>query len=1125
MTMLLSGHRTLLKKWLSIVMLLVIPVMVYAEDVRDKRVSLSLKNVSLKQFFDTIKEQSGADFIYTQSDARHVEPITVTAQNEPLGTLLDRVFKDTGLEYTHEGNIITVRYRRPATATVMKTPVKESVPKVAIQGVVRDPAGEVLPGVNVWVTGTKIGASTDADGRYRVIVPDSGQTIVLRFTCIGMHEENITYKGDTQINLRMTSSDKMLQEAEVVATGMFVRNAETFTGAVSTFNQEQLKSMGNRNVLSSLKNIDPSFVINESVDFGSDPNKMPDIQLRGQNNLPDLEGEYKTSPNQPLFILDGFEATIEKIYDLDMNLVKSVTLLKDAAAKAIYGSKAANGVVVIETVQPEAGRLNITYTGSVDLTVADLTSYNLCNAAEKLQAELFAGKYTSDNAFTQAGLNSDYNELYKEIARGVDTYWMAQPLRVGVGHKHTLFLDGGDDAMRYSASIGYNNVAGVMKGSDRTTISGSVTLSYRYKTLSFRNQLSIDDNSAKNSPYGDFSEYSRMNPYWRINNTDGSLIKQYNISAYNPLYNAGLNSKDESSYTTITENFYAEWEAVKNLRFRARFGLTKTSNGTDVFVPASHTDYANISTTSSEYLQRGEYTQSHGKALALSADVGVAYALEVKKHLLYSNVSWTIDQSKNESTSLRVVGFPSDKMDYISFGSMFPSGSKPGGDESTTRSTGFVASFNYSFDNRYLADFSYRLSGSSQFGAKERWGHFWSAGLGWNIHKEAFMQDVKWIDLWKIRASIGYTGSQNFSSYNAIATYKYITDKTYNGDLGAVLIGLANENLKWQQQYDRNIGIDLSLFKRLSIRADYYFATTTNLLTDISLAPSAGFSTYKENMGETENKGVELSLNYRVFNHTPSRTYVNLFANIAHNTNKISKISDALKEINDAQDAVKNEYAGTEAEKALQRRPSTRFEEGQSLSAIWAVRSAGIDPVTGREVFIKKDGTTTYEWSTDDQVVCGDSQPKVNGNVGVSTSFYGFDLNLTFTYKLGGQLYNSTLVEKVENVDVYNWNVDKRVLYDRWNTPGVPAKFKSISDVSTTKPTSRFVEDYNELVLSAVSFGYDFSHLKFIARSACQYLKLSFNMNDVFWLSTVKREQGLSYPRANAFSFSLQARF
>ena len=1090
----------------------------------EKRVTLNLKSVSVKTFFEEMHKQTRLNFVYNTEQTKTLKPITIQVKDETVHRVLTRVLEGTGFIYNIDGDIITIR-KKPEPRKLTEPEVSESVPKTfRVQGIVYDSRREPIPGANIWLKGTKVGTATDVNGHYTLDIPEMEKP-VLQFTFLGMNPHEVHYKGQPTLNVTLQDNTTQLKEVEVVATGMFTRKAESFTGAVTTFKADQLKNVGNQNLISSLKNLDPSFVINESIDFGSDPNKLPDMTLRGQSSVPDLKGEYKTAPNQPLFILDGFETTVEKVYDLDMNLVASVTLLKDAAAKAIYGSKAANGVVVIETIQPEKGRLRVSYTGSVDLTAADLSTYNLCNAAEKLQAEVLAGKYSSTNAYTQAQLTEQYNELYKEVVRGVDSYWMSQPLRLGVGHKHSLYLDGGDDAMRYSANLSYNNIAGVMKGSDRTTISGNIVLAYRYKTLSFRNSLSIDSNKAKNSPYGDFSDYSRMNPYWRIHNEDNTLIKQYSTTAYNPLYNAELNSKDESNYTTITENFYGEWEAVKNLRFRARFGMTKRSNGADKFTPASHTKYASILPSSSEYLQRGEYVQANGKSLAISADVGAAYSIDINDHLLYANVSYNVEQSSSESTSVTAVGFPSDKMDYISFGNAYQSGSKPSGSESSDRSIGVVGSVNYSYASRYLLDLSYRLNGSSQFGSKERWGHFWSVGIGWNIHHEPFMRNVRWIDFMKLRASIGYTGSQNFNSYQSISTYTYVTDKTYNGDMGAMLLGLANDNLKWQQQYDRNAGIDLSLFKRLSIRADFYLATTTNLLTDVSLAPSTGFSTYKENMGETQNKGIELGVNYRVWTHTPTRSSLNFFVNLAHNTNKISKISDALKKVNEQQDADKNSNNTSEEAKALMRKPSTRFEEGQSLTAIWAVPSMGIDPVTGKEVFVKKDGTTTYEWNTDDQIVCGDTSPKINGNIGTNFAFHGFDVNLAFTYRLGGQTYNSTLVEKIENVDVDNWNVDKRVLTDRWNTPGVPAKYKSISDKSTTKPTSRFVEDYNEFVFSAINIGYDFSQLKFMQRCLLQYLKLTFNMNDIGWLSTVKKEQGLSYPRARTFSFSLQARF
>jgi hypothetical protein len=293
------------------------------------------------------------------------------------------------------------------------------------------------------------------------------------------------------------------------------------------------------------------------------------------------------------------------------------------------------------------------------------------------------------------------------------------------------------------------------------------------------------------------------------------------------------------------------------------------------------------------------------------------------------------------------------------------------------------------------------------------------------------------------------------------------------------------------------------------------------LLTDVTLPPSTGFATYRENLGETENKGFEIATNQRIWTNPASGAYFNLFINIAHNSNKIAKISNALKELNKQRDAEKEESG---SDKAVQRTPSYRYEEGQSITAIWAVPSRGIDPITGREVYIKKDGTTTFEWRADDQVVCGDATPKYWGNAGFNLAYKGFEVNMSFSYRFGGQAYNSTLVDKVENADVLNWNVDRRVLTDRWNTPGVPAKFKSISDVSVTKPTSRFVEDLDEFVFSSINLGYDFSKLSFVKKRFFDYCKLTFHVNDIAWISSVKREQGLSYPRARVFSFGLQCR-
>ncbi|MBP5388671.1 MAG: SusC/RagA family TonB-linked outer membrane protein [Prevotella sp.] len=1010
-----------------------------------------------------------------------------------------------------------------SAAVAAKSVSQSSGAQMTITGKVTDEQGEPLPGATIVMKGNvQVNSVTNDVGNFQITLP-KGAVVVVSF--VGMVTKEI--KVDKQKHLQIVLSDNVaqLKGVEVVGNGMFMRRSETFTGSAATFTGEQLRLNGSVNALQSLKNLDPSFVINESVDMGSNPNTMPDVQFRGQSSI-DLKGDYETSPNLPLFILNGFETSLEKIVDMDMNLIQSITILKDAAAKAIYGSKAANGVVVVETVQPKQGKLRVSYNGSLELTVPDLNSYHLTDAEGKLQAELLAGKYTNaSNAHSQAELTAQYNEIYKEVARGVDSYWMSQPLRTGVGQRHSLMFDGGDSAMLYSASLSYINNVGVMKGSNRRTISGNLTLSYRVKNLIFRNLLTIDDNKGKESPYGSFSQYSRMNPYWRIHDNDGQLVERYSNGTWNPLYDAGLKSKNESVYTLITENFYTEWNLFENLKLTGRVGLTIRKDKSDVFTPASNSQYASILPSSEEYLNRGSYAQGHGQSNQINADLGLNYSITKGRHMLFTNLQYSVEQTKSETESFYAIGFPSDRMDFISFGNGYAVGGKPGGSESTTRSIGIIGAANYSYADRYLADFSYRLNASSMFGSKNKWGSFWSAGIGWNLHHEAWLKGNKILNYLKVRASIGRTGSQNFNSYQALSTYSYITDRTYNGDMGVVLMALANPNLKWQRQLERTVGFDITLFNRLSGRFEYYNNLTDNLLTDVTLAPSSGFSSFKENLGETVNKGYELTLNYRLLTLPQSRTTVNLFFNVAHNTNKISKISNALKAYNEAQDAAKDEYAGTEEGKAEQRKVSTRYEEGQSMTAIWAVRSAGIDPTTGQEVFIKKDGTTTFEWSSTDQVVCGDSQPKYQGNFGLSARWRNFDANCSFSYKWGGQTYNSTLVDKVENVDVLNWNVDERVLTERWNTPGQVAKFKSIMDTSTTKPTSRFVEDYNELAFSVITIGYDFSSLPIIKKSPLEYLKLTATMNDVGWLSTVKKEWGLSYPRARTFSFTLSARF
>ncbi|MBR1800868.1 MAG: SusC/RagA family TonB-linked outer membrane protein [Bacteroidaceae bacterium] len=1005
----------------------------------------------------------------------------------------------------------------PMTGVTPQRPATIAADQLLLTGVVKDTQGETLPGANIRVRETKAGAVADADGKFTMAVP-KGLAITVDFSYVGMKTQTKRYDGKRNYTNQVIVLSESGEMEEVVVTGLFDYKSSTFTGSAVSYSQEDLKMVGNSNVLKIVQSLDPSFVVDMNSVMGSNPNYMADITIRGNASFAGLQGEYSGNPNAPLFILDGFEATQQQIFDLDINRIKSVTILKDGAAKAIYGSKASNGVIVVETILPEAGRLRITYTGDVNVEVPDLTSYDLCNAEEKLQVEKNAGRYTATAPYYQALLDEQYNRTATDIARGVDTYWLSQPLRSGVGHKHTTYIEGGTEEMRYAANLMYNNVGGVMKKSDRTTIQGNVNLSYRYKQWMFRNSLSVTGNRADDSPYGTFSDYVGVNPYFSSTDENGNVQKVLGtfsspgangstLTYYNPLYNASIGTKNFSKYTEVVENFYLEYRPMEDLRFTARLGYIHQNDKREDFYPGDHTRFNEW--TGDRYFQRGSYYISNGETNSLNIDVTGNYSHTWNKHLLLANAAYSLQSTSGSSEGMTAWGFLNNHVDYITFAKQYAEGGTPSGSETTTRSLGFTGAANYSYDERYLFDASLRFNGSSVFGSDNRWGTFWSAGIGWNLHKEHFMETATWLTLCKIRVTYGLTGNQNFSPYQAKATYKFYDSVIYDNISGSYLMGMPNPNLKWQQTGDFTVGLDLGLWKRLNLRFDYYNSRTRDALIAMTIPTSTGFTSYMENLGNVENRGVEATANWRFFQK--GQSYMSLTGSIAHNVNKVTKISDALSSFNRDQDA-----SNTTS-------PIIRYEEGQSMSAIWAVQSLGIDPATGRELFRKKNGTTTYTYTTDDYIIAGDATPKVHGTLGLNGEVKGIGLSLLFSYQMGGDYYNQTLVDRVENVNIAN-NVDRRVFSDTWNAAGDIALYKHISsNPTTTYASTRFVQRNNMLDLTSLSLYYDFKYCAWLRRAGLERLRVTAYMNDVFHLATIKAERGLSYPYARTFSLSVTA--
>lgn len=488
---------------------------VYAQQVR---LDVNLRNATLKEVINEIRRHSDFSFVYSDADLAGVMQRNVQMKNATIDDILGSCLNGTGLVFRVTDKTIIIRKR-----VELEQPAKPSV----VKGQVTDLHGNPLPGVTVLIKGTRTGVSTDANGRFHFELAEV-KDLVLTFTFIGRKPMEVKYAGQDDILVKM--EEEAAEIDEVVVTGIFKKSRESFTGSVSTITEKELKSFRGRNLLSTLKNIDPTFNIIENNMYGADPNHLPEVQIRGTSSLPtveDLKNETKVDLNTPLIIMDGFEITLTRMLDLNDEDISSVTLLKDGSATAIYGSRGANGVIVIETKRPEAGKLRLSYRGSINIEVPDLSDYDVLNAAEKLELEKSAGLYSDDWADGEMALRERYTKIKEEVERGVNTYWLAKPLRTGVGHKHNLRLEGGGEGgFRYSASVQYNDVRGVMKGSDRKTFNGNVNLMYQHGQLLFRNNLEVGLGASNESPYGSFADYVKLNPYWRGEDDEGKVLKE-----------------------------------------------------------------------------------------------------------------------------------------------------------------------------------------------------------------------------------------------------------------------------------------------------------------------------------------------------------------------------------------------------------------------------------------------------------------------------------------------------------------------------------------------------------------------------------------------------------------------
>ena len=1092
-------RNLLLCSWLSFFLLIsVLPgnASVFAQQ---EKLALSSTQLTVREIFDAISSQLRYDVFYNGEQLDLNRKVKFAQQVLNLEQVLDAVANNR-FKYTLEDRTIIL--------TPLTTP--QTVNSVTLTGQVTDQSNTPLPGVTVLVKGTKLGTSTDPEGNFKLSLSQQENTILI-FSFIGMESQEVPV-GDPKKPIKVILKETAENLKEVVVTGIFTRKKESFTGSASTYTASELKTAGTQNILQSLKTLDPSFAILDNTLYGSDPNRLPNMEIRGKSSMLGMRDELEADPNQPLFILDGFESSLSVINDMDINRIASITILKDAASTAIYGSKAANGVVVVETVKPQAGKLMVSYNGNANISMPDLSSYNLMNAKEKLAFEKLAGKYTpaSWSATSEFELQKLYNQKLAEIESGIDTYWLTEPLRVGVNQKHSLYIEGGEGSFLFGIGAGYNGISGVMEKSNREVISGNIDLIYRIKKFQFSNKFSMTNTKIKN-PIVDFSEYAAANPYYKKRDEEGNIGKWLENNDYtkaaNPLWNASQNSRDEGKQLALSNYFVAEYTPLEALKVRARFGISYGNDDTEKFISRNDTRFDTY-----EILKKGTFNTTNTRSNQYEGELSVTFAKLIGRHRLNAVLGGNLNSNKTLTQGYSAQGFPEGDFVYPSFSNGYPEGGSPTYYENTSRSMNGYFNLGYSFDDRYLMDFSLRENGSSVFGASKRYIGTWSVGLGWNLHKERFIADhLTWIDFLKLRASIGNPGNQNFSSSKTLTTFNFqLASMNYFG-MGAVLNQLGNPDLDWQITLDKNIGIDMTLIdKRLNITADYYHKVTDPLLINISMPLSSGTSSYLTNMGKQISQGLTLSASYYIIQKLDQRFSWLVRGNLRTQKTKLDKIGNKLDELN----------------KSGQGHNTVRYYNGADPDDIWSVKSAGIDPSTGRELFYDKEGNYTYDFSYDNEVICGNTRPKIEGVIGTSLNYKGFSVSMNFRYQTGASVFNEALFNKVENISVsgLNKNQDKRALYERWQNPGDKVRFKDIANAASTPMSSRFIQKENVLSMESVYVGYEF-YEGWIKKIGLSNLKIQASMRDVFRASTIKSERGTLYPFARSLELGLSFNF
>lgn len=1125
-----------------------------------ENLKLNLKEVSLMTLFREIQKQTGIDFVYNEEQCRDFGKVSVEISDGMVEQLLQQVFDSSKLTYRFENGVIIIK------ALDEMRPQEQ---KVQISGSVVDTKGQPLPGVTILLKGTTVGCVTDSEGNFRLELP-MRENIVLSFSFVGMKTIEVAYSGQKEMKVVLEEEITEMEQVNVISTGYYDIDKSKMTGAVEVVTAREIAGKGYTSIDEVLRGTLAGVSV---MNVSGRPGAQAQIRIRGVNSL--------TGNMEPMWIVDGMpmqgnlptsvgvgatdlENTVltSGIGNISPDDVESITILKDAAAAAIYGSRAANGVIVIKTKRGRVGKSYINVQSSFAISEAPKNRLEMMNSEEKIA---FERSLYED--FPNATLRGRASLLYKGIDEGtisradamaelenmrqINTDWFDEIFRVALNHKHVVTLSGGSETTQFYSSINYSNEQGVIPNNDYKHFGATLKLTHDFNRnlrILFDVSSSLRTEKSSASAVNPLYYATFANPYERPYDENGNYAYDYSyepeLSKVKDGYMYDFNMlKDLRENTAKTKygsnqvNLQLEWKLFEGFMYSLAGTVSNTSSYTrKEIAPGSYTSKVKswILDLYSENeipdnLNLGALQENTSRSFGWTVRNQIKYARELKEDH-FVNIVVGHEVSAVESNSFMqyspqydvdkgLIGYPN--LDGVNAGDLdldrLHETSK-----GQDRSVSVFATASYSYKDRYVVAGSSRWDGADIIGTDNRFSPLWNVSLKWNMHEENFMKSCRFVNVLSLRGSYGFTGSIDRNAYPfTLMTYGSL--RYYDGIQLPIDVMPGNPSVKWQKKEDRSIGLDFSLFNyRINGTVNYYCNDVNNLLGDKKIPYSTGRGSVVANLSSLRNSGWEFSLNTVNIDHENFRWTTSF--NIALNDNKITdafyeKISDLY--------TIRRKYQ----------------IEGYPVNAWFGFKTAGINPQTGEYMIYTDakdedghpkgypygngyiaDGST---YSTENAYYLGEAEPPISGGFGTTLTYKRLSLNAQFAFMTGHKIksfksYNGSLM----NASRLN---QLKTEANRWRKPGditnVPKYTTSTATLSLLEITDDKLEDGSYLKCNLISLGYN------LPSNLCQKLGLSqlrctFNVHNLF---TWTKYRGIDpetlgafgYPSAKKYMFTL----